>query len=157
MVVLSVVVPVPANRSEKQLALHDGQLSFAGFLLFISQCFLPGLPAIQTPISLLALRSRQPLPRGEPILARTPPESAKNHRTVALTPYRRCSYSVPVLLKLLAELARGSGSRGCGSALATRAGSLRKTANVIHPPLTSSSNASRTEKRSGRGAVRSGA
>ena len=70
-------------------------------------------------------------------------------------PYRGCSYSVSVLLKLLAELARGSGSRACGSALATRAGRLRKTANVIHPLLTSSSNAPRTEKRSGRGAVRS--
>jgi hypothetical protein len=63
-------------------------------------------------------------------------------------------YSVPVLLilKRVCVLARDS-----DSALAPRAGGLRKTANVIHPPPTSSSNAPKTEKRLGRGAVKSGA
>jgi len=75
---------VSANWSEKQLALHEGQLSFVGCLLFTSQCFLPDLPASQTPISPFALRSRHPLPRGTPILPHAPPKSAKGRRTVAL-------------------------------------------------------------------------
>jgi hypothetical protein len=115
MVVLTVVVPVPANRSDKQLALYDGQLSFAGFLLFISQCFLPGLPTSQTPISLLALRSTQPLPRGEPILAHTLPESAKDHKTVALTPIgdvlTRYRFFLSFLPNLLAALALVAAAR----------------------------------------------
>src|SRR5215207_11593584 len=63
-------------------------------------------------------------------------------------------YSVPVLLilKRVCVLARD-----CGSALAPRAGGLRKMVNVIHPPPTTSSNAPKTEKRLGRGAVKSGA
>src|SRR5215207_11186011 len=67
---------------------------------------------------------------------------------------RRSPYSVPVflILKRVCVLARDS-----GSALAPRAGGLRKMANVIHPPPTSSSNAPKTEKRLGRGAVKSGA
>jgi hypothetical protein len=87
-----------------------------------------------------------------------PPQERQEPQDHRADPYRRCSpYSVPVLLKRLADVARDSGSRGCGWALATRAGGLRKTANFIHPPPTSSSNAPRSEKRSGRGAVRSGA
>src|SRR5215211_2791238 len=67
---------------------------------------------------------------------------------------RRSPYSVPVLLilKRVCVLACDS-----GSALAPRAGGLRKMASVIHPPPTSSSNAPKTEKRLGRGAVKSGA
>src|SRR5215207_1963873 len=68
---------------------------------------------------------------------------------------RYSPYSVPVLLilKRVCVLARDS----CCSALAPWAGGLRKMANVIHPPPTSSSNAPSTEKRLGRGAVKSGA
>jgi hypothetical protein len=63
-------------------------------------------------------------------------------------------YSVPVLLilKRVCVLACES-----GSALAPWEGGLRKMANAIHPPPTSSSNAPKTEKRLGMGAVRRGA
>src|SRR5829696_7843333 len=71
--------------------------------------------------------------------------------------YPRASpYSVPVLLKRVV-LACGCGSRGSVSTAVPRVGGLRKTANVIHPPPTTSSNAPKTETSSGRGAVRSGA
>ena len=66
----------------------------------------------------------------------------------------RSPYSVPVLLILKRLCVPACDS---GSALARWAGGLRKMANVIHPPPTSSSNAPKTEKRLGRGAVKSGA
>jgi hypothetical protein len=66
----------------------------------------------------------------------------------------RSPYSVPVLLMFMRVVVL---ARDSGSALAPWAGGLRKTANVIHPPPTSSSNAPKTEKRLGRGAVKSGA
>src|SRR5215217_2609896 len=66
----------------------------------------------------------------------------------------RSPHSVPVVLVLKRVVVLACDS--C-SALARWAGGRRKIANVIHPPPTSSSNAPKTEKRLGRGAVKSGA
>jgi hypothetical protein len=66
-------------------------------------------------------------------------------------------YSVPVLLRRVSALARGSDSRGSRPPPASREGGLRNTLNVIHPPPITNSNAPKTEKRSGMGAVRRGA